>query len=188
MSKQISDYSKEEFKQLYKKILAAQNTCQADKNSSLSKIKTEYDKQINKKAVELQNTEKQYFLSTYNGVNLFMDHVEINGITIYFNEPYETLIDSSKKTVVVGYYKNGNPRTQTVPYSFVRFLSNGKIIDIVAGRTKTEAVALKNQIEQQIESSKSEKKKIDRKVKQIKKEIDNLKEQKQQKITETESQ
>jgi len=173
MSKNISDYSPQEYKHIYRQLNKAQRNCTDKEQQELATIKSDAQSEINVLNANLSNVRAQYVIDNRGSSIVYIDHVESGGYTISFDEPYEIEPYVTKIRETYGYYQNGKPRTHLVKYSFARFvsLSSGHSIDVAAGSTKTEAKQLIKDLKQKIAINATKKPELDHQSTEIEQKI-----------------
>ncbi|MCR4753118.1 MAG: hypothetical protein K5837_01710 [Candidatus Saccharibacteria bacterium] len=150
MSKDVTDYSPQEYAHIYRRLNAKYRSSFNTERQELSAIKQSAQSEISALKIDLTNVRQQYIIGSYGSAIVYIDRLERGNSVINFNEPYTVEPYSTKIREIYGYYKNGNPRTHLVNYSFARFISSEHAIDIAAGNTKTEAKQLINDLKQKI--------------------------------------
>lgn len=171
MSKDITDYSPQEYAHIYRQLNAKYRSSFNAERQELSAIKQSAQSEISALKIDLTNVRQQYIIGSYGSAIVYIDHLERGNSVINFNEPYTVEPYSTKIREIYGYYKNGNPRTHLVKYSYARFILSEYTIDIAAGNTKTEAKQLINDLKQKIAANATKKPELDRQVAEIEQKI-----------------
>ena len=171
MSKDVTDYSPQEYAHIYRQLNAKYRSSFNAERQELSTIKQSAQSEISALKIDLTNVRQQYIIGSYGSAIVYIDHLECGNSVINFNEPYAVEPYSTKIREIYGYYKNGKPRTHLVKYSFARFISSKYTIDITAGNTKTEAKQLINNLKQKIAANATKKPELDQQVAEIEQKI-----------------
>ena len=174
MSKSISDYTPKEFVHIYKSLLRSRRKCALEKKSKIAQVKLQTIQRISSEKDEQKKIKQQYFIGKYDSASLYLDRIT-NGETIYFDDGYTITPLMQKRQIVSGYYKNGKPRYKTISYSVLRFSSGTSSIDVAAGRTLTDARALKRDIENKIIAGRELKTQLDAQLSECEERIKDIK-------------
>ncbi|MBQ3263646.1 hypothetical protein IJH06_00815 [Candidatus Saccharibacteria bacterium] len=156
--------------------------CDVEKYDATKKVKQELDAIIGVIREQLLAAQKRYFVSSFGNAKLYLDRIELNGKKINFENSYRIEPTIEKRAVVVGYYKNGNPRTKTMPFAFVQIISKDTQMSFQTGNTITEARVAALQLEQKILEGMPLKKELDKECAKYKKQISELEKERADKL------
>jgi hypothetical protein len=153
MSRDLSEYTPEEFVRIYKSIKKHIANIPQEKNAQIKTVSKPYLNKQRELQAKIDENSKLFFVKSVGDTTLYIDRIECRNAVIRFDEHYTITPFTEKKPVIVGYYKNGNTRTRMEYFSYLRFESNGSFIAIHVGRTLTEAKQFQKQLEAQIKQN-----------------------------------
>lgn len=175
----------QEFKQKYLKLRLAYQTSDSAKHKAVQAVQQDFHTKLSATKNELANLEKQYFIESYDNASLFLDRLTSGNQSIRLDAPYHTAAFIDKRPVIVGYYKNGNPRTRMTPFAIAQFSSDSTKINIQTGHTLTEARILIKHIETKFSEAQPFRQQLDKDIKSLQHKLSKLEQEREKAVADT---
>ncbi|MBR2830750.1 hypothetical protein IKE83_00080 [Candidatus Saccharibacteria bacterium] len=163
------------YRQKYINLLNLSTRNNAEKKKALLAFEKEHLESLASLKNDLRTAKKQYFVEKLGSASLYLDRLEDGSTTISFDAPYTITPFTEKRSVIVGYYKNGKPRTNLKNFGFVNVSSSSSTITIQIGTTLTEARQFASALESKILSGQPLKNELDQTIQDINSKIAALK-------------
>lgn len=160
--KNMEKYSPQDYVKAYQNLKKNKRKQISDSNKEILAVRQKVNAHRAEYKATKNELDSKYFVRSIGNVNLFLDRIELGQNVIMFEDCYSITTDKQYETVVVGYYKNGKPKTRTVSYSVVSISSNTTSINIRAGSTLNKAKRLAAEIKAEIESGANRKRELDK--------------------------